>query len=92
MLNKDEMREQYKEAISLLEEVASKYISHEKWYNGECEDKEEIMEALKLISKLVEKTEEKPNINLLWEEGSAADRRVAMSVPGRNWALDQIMR
>ena len=56
MLNKDEMREQYEEAISTLTETVYNYIGHEEMHYGASEQHQEIMEALELISKLVKKS------------------------------------
>ena len=50
------MREQYEEAITILTDIVNNYIWDMEDVDGECEEKEEIMEALELVSKLAEKS------------------------------------
>lgn len=49
------MKEQFKEAEQLISDIVHDHIFDQEEINGECEEREEILEALNLLIDLAEK-------------------------------------
>ena len=49
------MREQYEEAKYIIVDIVTDYINDMEEIDGECEDREEILQALQLFQDLAEK-------------------------------------